>query len=151
MKSPREILLERHRAAQAKLDRIRENVISEMGAPAEARRSDARGQTADGAWASLQKSVLSMRWHLAGLSAAWLVVALLSIEQTPNPAKAPSNTAEQKIPSPQQLWTALRENRRQLLEVMELPTAAAAPALPHGRDAERPQRRGEGPSATAMV
>jgi len=55
-----------------------------------------------------------LRWHLAGLSAAWLIVLVLNIDHSQAPSPV---LAKQNIPSPQQLLTALRENRRQVLEL----------------------------------
>src|SRR3989442_889103 len=64
------------------------------------------------------------RWHLAGMSAAGLLIALLNIDHSSAPATI---TATQNTPSAQQLLTALRENRRQLLELIEPPVTEPAP------------------------
>jgi hypothetical protein len=66
-----------------------------------------------------------LRWHLAGMSAVWLVVALLNVE--PSPASTNMMSSQKDSPSPRQLLMALRENRRQLLELIEPPVTEAAP------------------------
>ncbi len=67
----------------------------------------------------------SLRWHLAGMSAAWLVVALLNLG--PSPAPTTIISTQENSPSPRQLLMALRENRRQLLELIEPPVTEPAP------------------------
>jgi len=151
MKTPRELLLERHRAAEPKLNTIRREVLQELErraeAPDEGQAPDPFGgartflsaATGFAKWAinprltavrtllrtgmptgmselrpSWRKLLLSFRWHLAGLSAAWLIVLALNIDHSPAPSLA---LAKQNLPSPQQLLTALRENRRQVLEM----------------------------------
>ena len=66
-----------------------------------------------------------MRWHLTGLSAAWLVVLAFSLGLSPAPAQ---RVARQDAPSPRQLMAALRENQRQLRELIGAPVAETAPA-----------------------
>src|SRR6266852_4996453 len=58
-----------------------------------------------------RETLYSLRWHLAGMSAAWLVVALLNVQ--PSPAPTTIITRQKNSPSPRQLLMALRENRRQ--------------------------------------
>ena len=108
MKTPRELLFERHRAAEPKLDTLRQKTVSRL---AKAPAVNSRPSAPRSSWRDM---LLSLRWHLAGLSAAWLVVLVLNIDHS----QAPSSVlAKQNIPSPQQLLTALRENRRQVLEL----------------------------------
>ncbi len=147
MKTPRELLLERHRAAEPQLDAIRREVLQGLErraeSPEERRAPNPLGgartflsaATGFAKWAinprlsavrtllrtgmsalrpSWRELLLSFRWHLAGLSAAWLVVLVLNVDHSPAPSLA---LAKQNIPSPQQLLTALRENRRQVLEM----------------------------------
>jgi len=110
MKTPRELLFEHHRAAEPKLDTLRQKTIASF-AKAPAVNSRTSPSAPRSSWRDL---LLSLRWHLAGLSAAWLVVLVLNIDHS----QAPSSVlAKQNIPSPQQLLTALRENRRQVLEL----------------------------------
>ena len=108
MKTPRELLFERHRAAEPKLDTLRQKTVSRL---AKAPAVNSRPSAPRSSWRDM---LLSLRWHLAGLSAVWLVVLVLNIDHS----QAPSSVlAKQNIPSPQQLLTALRENRRQVLEL----------------------------------
>ena len=73
----------------------------------------------------------SLRWHLAGMSALWLLIAFLSGGHSAAPAR---KTAEKVVPSPQQLLASLRENRRQVLELIGSSISDAAPV---------PRRRSE--------
>src|ERR1039458_8599338 len=117
MKTPREVLFGQHQAAEPKLDAIREKVVADL-APDTPRRASAL----DAGW---RQFLWSLRWHLAGLSAAWLAVIVLSIDHAPAPAHG---LAQREAPSPRQLLAALRENQRQLRELIEAPVAEAAPA-----------------------
>ena len=108
MKTPRELLFERHRAAEPKLDTLRQKTVSRL---AKAPAVNSRPSAPRSSWRDM---LLSLRWHLAGLSAAWLVVLVLNIDHSQAPSPV---LAKQNIPSAQQLLTALRENRRQVLEL----------------------------------
>jgi hypothetical protein len=79
------------------------------------------------------------------MSAVWLVVALLNVEPSPAPANIMSS--QKDSPSPRQLLMALRENRRQLLELIEPPVTEPAPPP----RAPVPPPRSELRSATAMA
>jgi hypothetical protein len=136
MKRPVEILSERHRGAAAKLDTIRRNVIAGLVQAPDA----AEGSRS--APASFGDFVLSMRWHLAGIGAAWILVVLLNLDHSPTAVRDVAKTAK---PQPGELLTAWRENRRQVLELMELPVVEQAPP------ASAPQRRGELQATNAMV
>jgi hypothetical protein len=128
MKTPREVLLGQHQAAEHKLDAIREKVVADLApdAPVRATRMPpAVPRRASALQAGWRQFWWSLRWHLAGLSAAWLVVMALSMDTTPAPTHA---MAQRDAPSPRQLLAALRENQRQLLELIEAPAAEPAPA-----------------------
>jgi len=121
MKTPREILLKRHQAAAPKLDAVRRQVMQTVF-HREARRAAVPEFTVAGTatlpvpfWREL---FFSLRWHLAGMSAAWLVVAFLSLNAGHSPGPAAPVSAR-KIPSAQIIMASLRENRRQLLELMQ--------------------------------
>lgn len=113
MKTPREILLEQHEAVAPKLDAIRAGVVAGLARP------PARETVS---WREL---VRSLRWHLAGLGAAWAVVVILNMDQSPG---AVAKLSRDKIPTPQQLWASLRENRRLLLEYGDAPVAEVVAA-----------------------
>jgi hypothetical protein len=122
MKTPREVLLGQHQAAKPKLDVIRQQVVAGV---AQSSKSALRSDGASALEAGWRQFWWSLRWHLAGLSAAWLVVLALNLGSPPAPAYA---VARQGAPSPGQLLAALRENQRQLRELTEAPAAEPAPA-----------------------
>src|ERR1035441_906239 len=128
MKTPREVLFGQHQAAEPKLDAIREKVVADLApdAPVRATRMPSvqtrRASALDAGW---RQFLWSLRWHLAGLSAAWLAVIALSIDHAPAPTHG---LAQREAPSPRQLMAALRENQRQLRELIGTPVGEAAPA-----------------------
>ena len=113
MKTPREILFQRHEAAGAKLDAIRQSTVAAL--------NDARVAESPAVldrrynW---REFLFSFRWHFAAMSAVWLVIAFLGLTAGHSPALA-SSVSDQKIPSAQIIMAALRENRRQLLELIQ--------------------------------
>jgi hypothetical protein len=127
MKTPREVLLGQHQAAEPKLDAIREKVVADLtpDAPVRAKRMPpvAPGR-ASALEAGGRQFWWSLRWHLAGLSAAWLVVVALSIDSTPAPTH---RVGRRDAPSPRQLLAALRENQRQLRELIGAPAGEQVP------------------------
>lgn len=148
MKTPREVLLGQHHAAEPKLDAIRENVVAGLApaAPVRATRMPAAApRRASAIQAGWRQLLWSLRWHLAGLSAAWLVVMALSMDTTPAPTHG---MARQDAPSPRQLLAALRENQRQLLELIGAPAAEPAPAPQKPMPSPRSQAQ---PLSTAVA
>jgi hypothetical protein len=120
MKTPREILLRHHQAAVPKLDAIRAKVVEGIATPG----------------MSWLEWIRSLRWHLAALSAAWVVVMILNMDHSPS---AVAMIPPDKMPSAQQVWAALRENRRLLLEYTETP-AEETPAAPTRRSEMEPEQ-----------
>ena len=124
MKTPRELLFERHRSAEPKLDAVREFVVAAVGEP-----ECATAQPAAIAHrVSLREMILSFRWHLAGLGTAWLVVLLLNIDRSPSSV---ADLPREKIPPPQELLASLRTYRQELLKLLEPP--GNEPAVPPRR------------------
>jgi hypothetical protein len=113
MKTPREILLERHRAAEPKLDAIREKVVASV-----CDRPTANTLVVTDRRYHWRDFVFSLRWHLAGMGTAWLVIILLNLNvgHTVNLA---STIPRGKIPPAQIILASLRENRRELLEMIQ--------------------------------
>jgi len=111
VKTPREILLQRHRDAQPKLDAIRRAVVAKETEASNARPS----------WHDILRS---LRWHLAGMSAIWLFVLILHTDTGRAPVLA---AAVPKPPPPQVMIASMREHRRLLSEMAD----------PHPADAER--------------
>jgi len=139
MKTPREVLFERHQSAEPKLDAIRQAALAALGQRrAEVRVRESVSEPCAPRWTSwrgpaharmcgVRELLLSFRWHLAGMSAVWLLVVLLNLDHSPTLAQ---NIVKENIPSPQRLLASLRENRRQLLELIEAPVIEPAPVPP---------------------
>jgi len=107
MKTPRELLLNRHRAAQSELNAIRREMLASMEKVAPERSP-----------MTLRDVLRSLRWHLAGMSAIWLFVLFLHLDTGRSPqmmaAILPAKTPRQFI------MVSVRENRRQLAEMMDV-------------------------------
>jgi hypothetical protein len=116
MKTPREILFQKHQAAEPKLDAIRETVVREGRRVAVPKIKVA--DTATLPALSWRGFLLSLRWHLAGMGAAWLVIALLSLNVSHATSLA-SAIPRGKIPPAQIILASLRENRRELQELIQ--------------------------------
>jgi hypothetical protein len=134
MKTPRDILFKRHRCTEAKLDAIRQEAlgrITEQGGErpvrTEARRAMQRRPSASGGW---QDFLLSLRWHLAGLGAAWLAVLLLNIDHASEPPSAQAGTHNL---SARQFMAAVQENRRQVRELSSPTVVETKPVVPGPR------------------
>jgi hypothetical protein len=131
MKTSREILFEHHRPAESKLDAVRKAALSTSGLLSEnASASTAQSRPEPFSWREL---VSTFRWHLAGMSAAWFAILLLNANRSP---MVSATIATQKSIPHQIMVAAVRENRRQLLEMIapaESPDATppkAGPILP---------------------
>jgi len=140
MKTPREILFQRHQPADPKLDAIRETIVASLQdrrthSPAVADRRD-----------NWFEFLVPLRWHLAGMGAAWLVIVLLNLDLG-HATNLASAIPRAKIPPAQIILAALRENRRELLEAMQ-------PAEVRGARPSRlfpVQPRSERPDETLMA
>jgi hypothetical protein len=121
MKSLREILLQRHQDAEPKLDHVRQKALESLRRDAIANTRAAANESEAGTATIWISRLLSLRWHFAALTAAWLAAALIS--RDPAPPLSVRETAQADHPSPRHLLLALRENRRQLLELIEPPMA----------------------------
>src|SRR5258706_14889379 len=131
MKTIREVLLGRHRTVEPRLDAIRQAAIGtlaqKVGRAVHSAPSVSVAQAREPFARTLLSALQSLRWHLAGLGAAWLAIALLNIDHTPTVSRS---IAQQHVPSPRQLLTALRENRRQLFEMIGTPVTGPVLAPP---------------------
>jgi hypothetical protein len=121
MKTPRDILFQKHQAAEPKLDAIRKTVagmikLREGRHVAVPKIRDAG--TASPPIFSWREFWFSLRWHLAGMSAVWLVVVFLNLNVGHSVSLA-SALPREKIPSAQMILASLRENRRELLEMIQ--------------------------------
>jgi len=127
MKTPRELLLERHRGAEHKLAAVRGAALATV-----------ERREPDSAPMSWREWLRSLRWHAAGLGAAWLFILLLNL----GAHRAPEMMAAippARIPPPQIIMASLRENRRQLSALIEPDAPAAEPqkTFPPGPRSER--------------
>lgn len=135
MKTPRDVLLERHQAAESKLDAIRQTAVASVCD----RRAAGQPVVTDRRF-NLRELFLSLRWHLAGMGAAWLVIALLNLNVGHSTHLA-SAMPREKIPPAQIILASLLENRRELLEMIQpSETRGARPAklFPLQPRSERP-------------
>ena len=108
MKRPSEILLDRHASAQSKLNVIRRSVVAQFARPAQ----------------SWRERVIPLRWHLAGMTAVWLLVAVLQFER---PSAPSTLVAENNSSTPRDFLVALLENRRQLGEMIDCAVSEVPP------------------------
>ena len=137
MKTPRELLLERHRQMEMKLDAVRQRVLATQ------RQSP---RTLNVNWWSrlvcaltlihpLSNPALFRPWrpHLAGLVAVWLAIFALKLTtpgvQQPLVAKSTSSSTEQLL--------ALAEKRKLLAELMDQPVESPKPDRPAPRSERR--------------
>jgi hypothetical protein len=132
MKTPREILLERHQAVAPKLDAIRREVVWEGR-----RVAVPKVRVADMAALPLliwRELILPSRRIWAGLAAVWLVIAAVNLSQRDH---SPAG-AMKSAPAPDMILT-FRQQERLLTELIGPDEArAVAPATPF-----LPQPRGE--------
>jgi hypothetical protein len=151
MKTPRQILFQRHRSVESKLDALRAKALGEMSR-AKAQRREEKVSDPLAFFASWRVMFLSLRCHIAGMSAIWLLVIFLNIDfsSVSNGEITHPSVAQQKAPSPQQVVMDLLENRRQIIEL----TASSANGNPppvHTPQSFIPPRRSEFPSPTQMA
>jgi len=157
MKTPREILFEKHQAALPKLEDARNAALAEVMSyrlRAEAQisnqKSEIRNQKFDQSLLTsaatnfrhtLGEVLSSFRWHVAALGAAWIVILVLNAE--PSPSSAPQALASGHSRPATDLLASLRQNRRQILDLLDQtspPTAPPPPTLPAPRRSERENR-----------
>jgi len=134
MKTPRDVLLGSHQDSQHRLDAIRKRVVAQLtgaeaGAIAPGRA--ASGQPGGFGWLQLLRTI---RWHAAGLTAVWLLIAALRLGGESSEA---AHLEVSKAPSPRKVILALRENRRQLLQSDGVANAEAPPVLAPGSRSRR--------------
>lgn len=142
MKTPREILLERHRQAESKLDVVRREVLAEIGAKEalnDRRLASAqfkRSGTGAGVAALVHKLWLELVWPYrrawAGLAVLWVGVLAANLEMKAGSPRVPVIARGVD----RALAQAVEEQRRVLAEL--LPPARFAPIEP-GRPNARPR------------
>lgn len=137
MKTPREILLDRHRKAEARLDAIRERILA-TELPVEA---DSRSLPLDHSFSLAvagmklwQELILPCRRIWCGLAAVWLVIAVMNVTSKDSPKIANRRTS----PPNSEILMATREQR---LLRQELLGSSIIPAAPPGVVPPRSERR----------
>jgi hypothetical protein len=120
MKTPREILLANHRAAEPALDTVRAQAVAAIAVP---EKPDPRFP------GNFVEFLISLRWHAASMSALWLVVALLGGEHSQT---SPGAIASDPASSPPLAYIiALREYSEALDEANGPPARQQPPPIPH--------------------
>jgi len=119
MKTPREILLRQHQDAAPNRAAIRAGVVAAIARPP---------APESVSWGDVART---LRWHLAGWSAAWVVAMILNIDHSPS---AVAMIPREKSTPAEQIWASLRERRRLLLEDNDGPVVQS-PSVP-GRRSE---------------
>jgi hypothetical protein len=140
MKTPREILLARHRAAEPRLDAVRRDVLENLS-PNESRRDSRLNNFVAGC----REFFRLPRWAWSGLGASWLVIVGLNVAARETPATQPAPSAVAKRSS--DTLQALREQKQLFAELVGL--------RPETSDAEAPRfvprPRSERAETTACV
>jgi hypothetical protein len=96
MKTPREILLARHRAAEPKLDAIRATALAEANTNPAARRSGTHRPSAKPLAIGLmlwRELILPSRRIWSGLAATWILIALVNLAQSKSPVGVTAKAA----------------------------------------------------------
>jgi hypothetical protein len=130
MKTPREILTERHRSADTKLDALRREVVA--GYVAAPRRADAVREAHDAGLSHLahklwRELVLPCRHIWLGLGATWLII-LAAHFAVPDAGNTRELMAAKPVPSGPEMMAALKQQKiwmNQMLEPAAPPTANA--------------------------
>lgn len=131
-RTPREILLERHRAAEVRLDAVRERVLDQVVNSGNASPSSVSSILAHLPIQIWKELFWSCRRVWTGLATAWLVmiaVNLLNLDEPPVRQKMSRAAAPD-------IWAILAERERLMNETSEpaLPSPAAqSPAVPRPR------------------
>jgi hypothetical protein len=142
MKTPREILLEKHAAAQDKLSALRRNTIEELARVAAECSSEKKAHPIRvPAWMLWREWLWSLRRQLAPLGAAWLLIALLGVDVTSAPRAAIMAV------NPRQAMLVAREHQRQLAELL----APTEERLQSRRDNPPPSPRSQCQPSTLIL
>jgi hypothetical protein len=135
MKTPREILLNRHRSAAPKLDAVRETALAEAftrteqnaDQPAEIRAPFAI-RVAQVLWREL---IFPCRRIWAGLAAVWMLILVLNMPA----GEKHTQLAQIASPPDKQVLAVLREQKEMLAQFIEpmMPSPAIRPKIPGPR------------------
>ena len=128
MKTPREVLLGRHQAANNRLDQIRHAVLAEL-TPRPAHEPEL--PLVLKLWREL---IWPCRRTWAGLAAAWLAILAFDLSQSERSQFAAAKT----VTPPGEMHLAFQEQRRVLEELIG-PVRSASPAEPRRRPTNQPR------------
>lgn len=128
MKTPREILVERHQAANAKLDQIRRAAVAELTPRA------AREPELPFVFKLWRELIWPCRRTWTGLAVAWLAIVAFNLSQS---GHSQTVTAKSTKP-PGEMRLALQEQRR-VLEELFGPPPSPSPAEPPRRPNNQPR------------
>ena len=128
MKTPRELLLERHAEVTPRLDALRHEVVAELSAGP--RTTTPR---AFGAWIKLlwRELIGSARLTWGGLAAAWAIIALLNLAQ-PEPMPGVGPVAAGPTMAGETLRVVLTEQRELRAELLGFEPQGATQREPRG-------------------
>ena len=140
MKTPREILLERHLQAEPRLDEVRRKALAVVAASSTAETLETGGGSGGLFFAALKKGWMELIWPSrrawAGLAVLWLVVGAANLEMKDSAQGGPPTRSAPV----RELAQGLEEQRRLLSELLQSPkTASTEPQR------VTPRRRSEGP------
>jgi hypothetical protein len=128
MKTPREILLRKHRAAEPQLDAAREAALETL-------RPQQMAASRPGCATFLRELFVLPRPALAGLAAAWAVIVGLNIASKDSVEQQPVAMAS-RTPASRQ---AIAEQRRFYIELVRAQMPADVPVfIPRPRSESRP-------------
>lgn len=119
MKTPREILLQRHQTADAKLNQIRRDVIAQMENPSVSRAEWLPIRACFTLWHEL---IWPCRHAWAGMATVWVLLLTLQLASRDSTAVVARKTPP---PSPEVLMV-LRQQKLLLAELVERPELRAA-------------------------
>jgi hypothetical protein len=142
MKTPREILLQRHRAASPKLDAVRREVVGSLAANLHAASSRTTEVPANRLHPGLflrqvwREIILPSRRIWGGLAAAWLMILFLNVSSSEPQA---GRSSIQMAKSAPQVLMEVKRHRRLLAELLAEKVEQPADRRPYV-----PQPRSEG-------
>ena len=147
MKTPRDILLARHRPAEPKLDQIRANVLEELAViskPEALRAGRSEPREIFSALRFALGLLRALRPNAFGLAGVWLLILFFKLA-TPEP---PINQSARASASGPALQAALAEQQRLLAELGELPVSRI-PREATKADVPRPRSERQSSRASA--
>ena len=123
MKTPREILLARHQATEAKLAALRRDVLENLSP-----KQNRCGERVTGFFLNCRELFRLPRWAWSGLGAAWLVIVGLNIAARETAATPPVPAIVAKRSS--DTLQALSEQKRLFAELVGLRSESADAEAP---------------------